>query len=45
LVKNGIPYDVAESWPESERIAHVIIFRELDGEKFDFEAGRFIRLD
>lgn len=36
LVKNNIPFDVAESWPEVERSAHFIIFGELAGGVWDW---------
>lgn len=45
LVKNGIPFDVAESWPDHERMAYFVIFAELDGAKFDFDTGQFVKQD
>jgi hypothetical protein len=41
-VKNGIPFDVAESWPQNERDAYYIIFSEMNGGVFDWEAMRFM---
>jgi len=36
LVKNGVPYDVAFSLPEDERIAHVIVLGTLSGHVFNW---------
>lgn len=42
LCRNGIPFDVAESWPDSERNAYFIICMEREGAGiYDFETGTF----
>jgi hypothetical protein len=37
LVNCGVPYDVAFGLDEAERMAHVVIFGELSGLKFDWK--------
>jgi hypothetical protein len=37
LLKNGVPFDVAESWSDDERNAYFIIFSEMEsGASFNF---------
>lgn len=43
LCARGIPFDVAESWPEAERMAYFIILKGQEGWDFDFESGEFSR--
>jgi hypothetical protein len=38
LVKHGIPFDVAFSLPNDERVAWLIICREADGQNFDWNS-------
>lgn len=42
LVKNGVPFDVAFELEEIERAAWSIIFSEMNGAKFDWNAMSFI---
>jgi len=41
LVRNGIPFDVAFTLPDVERTAFSIVFSELEGNEFDYNAMRF----
>jgi hypothetical protein len=41
LCRHGIPFDVAVSLPERDRIAWTIAEQELDGNVFDWKAGRW----
>lgn len=41
-MKNGVPYDVAWSYDDSERLAAVVRLAEFDGNKFDWDQGRFL---
>ena len=36
LVRNGVPFDVAFSLPDDERIAFVVALGSLDGRRFDW---------
>lgn len=46
LLKNGVPFDVAESWPDEKREAYAIMFTEMSGPfRYDFERGDFIQVD
>lgn len=41
LVRNGVPFDVAFSLDGAERRAWVVVFGELAGLVWDYEAGRW----
>lgn len=41
LVKNGIPWDVANSLDKKFRDAFSIIFSEMEGNKFNWNMMRF----
>jgi hypothetical protein len=41
LVRNGVPFDVAFSLSESERLAWIVAFGTLDGREFDWFAMRW----
>lgn len=41
-MKNGVPYDVAWSWDESERLAAVVCFGGFEGNKFSWRDGRWL---
>lgn len=38
LVRSGVPFDVAFSLPDDERLAFVIVLGSLDGNHFDWDA-------
>jgi hypothetical protein len=40
-VKHGVPFDIAFSLGPIDRLAWIIIFGELEGGRFDFEAMRW----
>lgn len=42
LVKYGVPFDVAFSLDDETRTAWCIIFGQMEGNKFDWEAGKWI---
>jgi hypothetical protein len=41
LVKNGVPYDVAFQMDHAERMAHCVVFGELEGNEYDWTALRW----
>lgn len=41
LVHNGVPFDVAFSLQERERLAFAIAFSSFEGRKFDWDDMRF----
>ncbi len=41
LVRNGVPFDVAFSLPEDERLAYVVALGTLAGNTFDWQAMRW----
>jgi hypothetical protein len=41
LVKLGVPYHVAESWPADRRLAAMVVFGEVSGRVFDWDAFRW----
>lgn len=41
LIKHGIPFDVAFGLDEIMRTAWCIVFSEMEGAKFDWNAMRF----
>ncbi len=41
LVSNGVPYDIAFSLPEDERLAYVVILAEFQGLTFNWSKGQF----
>lgn len=41
LVKNGVPYDVAFEMSDAERLAHVVVLGEFEGNKFDWRRVRW----
>jgi len=41
LVKNGIPFDVAFSVDDISRHAWSIMFSEMEGSKYDWDAMQF----
>jgi len=43
LVRNGVPFDVAFSLDEKERLAWVVAFGTLDGRTFDWSAGAWLQ--
>lgn len=43
LLRCGVPFDVAESWPDEEREAYFIIFCEQDGAQFDWQRMEWIK--
>lgn len=43
LVKNGVPWDVANTLPSDELMAMGIVFGEFDGGTFDWDAGTWKR--
>lgn len=45
LVKNGIPFDVAFSLDDVETKAFLITLAELDGHRYDWQNGSFIKND
>jgi hypothetical protein len=42
LTKNGVPFDVAFSLDDIARESWYIIFRELDGDVYDWDEERFL---
>jgi hypothetical protein len=42
LVKNGVPFDVAFSLGNKERVAWSIIMSEHEGAKFNWETFNFV---
>lgn len=44
-MKNGVPYDVAESWSDEHRKAVCIICGELEGGEFDWHRMRWRKRD
>jgi hypothetical protein len=42
LVRNGVPFDVAFSLPERERLAWVVIFGTLAGQTFDWSIEKWV---
>ena len=40
-MKNGVPFDVAMSLDETDRMAYAVIFGEIEGNVFDWRAGRW----
>ena len=45
LARNGVPFDVAFSLSEEERLAFVVILGTQDGNTFDWPAMRWSRRD
>lgn len=45
LVKSGVPWDVAMTLDPVESAAFLIAFGTIDGDKFDWEAGRWASRD
>jgi len=43
LLRCGVPFDVAESWPEITRVAFCIIFGEQDGHRFDWDNMEWVK--
>jgi len=41
LVRNGVPWDVAESWSDDERLAAAIVAGEFDGSSWDWDRMRW----
>jgi hypothetical protein len=41
LVKRNVPFDIAFSLPDEERLAWIIILGEQEGRKFDFNTMRW----
>jgi hypothetical protein len=41
LIKNGVPFDVAFSLDQAERLAWVVVLGELSGLTWDYGAGRW----
>lgn len=42
-MKNGVPYNLAmDELEESEVMAHVVTFGELDGQVFDWKAAAWV---
>ncbi len=42
LVRNGVPFDVAFSLGERERLAWAVVFGRLDGRVFDWSTERWV---
>jgi hypothetical protein len=40
-VKNNVPFDVAFSLDELDRLAWVVIFGEFEGQRFNWGTGRW----
>lgn len=40
-MKNGVPYDVAMTMEDEERIAHAVIFAGFEGQVFDWVRERY----
>lgn len=43
LLRNGVPFDIAFSLPPEERLAWIVAFGQLDGERFDFTRMEWMR--
>lgn len=41
LVKHGVPFDIAFSLSNAERVAWLIICGEIDGYRFNWSTGKF----
>ena len=41
LVKHGVPFDVAFSLPDDERLAFVVVIGTLNGGFFDWQTKRW----
>lgn len=42
LVKNGVPYREATEMEPDIRMAHVITFRQFEGDVFDWPTGTWV---
>lgn len=45
LVHNGVPFDVAFSLPEHERLEWVAVIGHLHGRVFDWSAGQWLPIE
>lgn len=45
LVRLGVPYDVAFSLDPADRIAHLVVLGEYEGNTFDWSAGEWEQKD
>lgn len=41
LVKNGVPYDIAMTLDDAERLAYAVIFGQFEGSVFDWTRGQW----
>lgn len=42
-MKNGVPYDIAESWSDEERYAACIAYGEFDGGEWDWRRMKWVK--
>lgn len=45
LLRSGVPYDVAMSYDDDERLAAVVVQGQFDGNKFSWEESRWLTRD
>ena len=38
MVKNGIPFDVADALTDAERLAYIVAFGEMDGSTWNWNS-------
>jgi len=44
-VKNGVPFDVAFSWPDDWALAAHVIFGQFDGGEWDWRERKWVKRD